>query len=293
MKKFFLIFSSLTLLAGCTDPMDTKITRENYYSVMEKIRKTTSEKEWQQVQTIQMVARASKEGEVKFLEGNSFREIVDKLNESGLNDFKITYSLSETTQPENNSLEGPIETSNKEAYSQSSKTTDSYLNNNINTRIKTLLSDSKKISSDPMNIKITKENYYSLVKKVKKQASGEDLQIINLVEEMVNNGKNPKDFEGYSFRGVINVVNEGMKAEQEKHKSSFGNGIHIVGKDIQPGTYKTENAQPLCSYQRLKGFSGEINDIIAVNNTKDIAIVTIKDSDKGFKSARCARWIKL
>lgn len=77
-----------------------------------------------------------------------------------------------------------------------------------------------------------------------------------------------------------------------KSQTSFGEGIYIVGADMQPGSYKSTGGQG-CYYARLKGFGGSVNDIIANNNTDSSAIVTIDASDKGFTSARCGTWTKV
>jgi metallophosphoesterase superfamily enzyme len=46
-------------------------------------------------------------------------------------------------------------------------------------------------------------------------------------------------------------------------------------------------------YSRLGGFSGELDDIVSNELTSASAIVTISDSDKGFKSAGCGTWTKM
>src|SRR6266446_5325162 len=74
--------------------------------------------------------------------------------------------------------------------------------------------------------------------------------------------------------------------------ATFGDGTFQVGKDIQPGTYRTRVGSSNCYYERLKGFSGSTNDIIANNNTDAPAIVTIKPTDKGFTSQNCGTWTK-
>jgi hypothetical protein len=72
----------------------------------------------------------------------------------------------------------------------------------------------------------------------------------------------------------------------------FDDGTFIVGKDIQPGTYRTRDASSGCYYARLKGFGGSVDDIIANDNTDFPAIVTIVSSDKGFQSGNCGDWTK-
>lgn len=70
----------------------------------------------------------------------------------------------------------------------------------------------------------------------------------------------------------------------------FGDGTFQVGKDIQPGTYRTRVGSSNCYYERLKGFGGTVDDIIANNNTNAPAIVTIATTDMGFTSQGCGTW---
>lgn len=75
-------------------------------------------------------------------------------------------------------------------------------------------------------------------------------------------------------------------------KTSFDDGIYIIGTDIEPGKYKNKG-QDGCYYSRLRGFSGSLGDIISNENTNDPAIVSIATTDKGFKSSRCGTWTKI
>lgn len=70
----------------------------------------------------------------------------------------------------------------------------------------------------------------------------------------------------------------------------FGNGMFVVGSDIQPGTYRTRKGADGCYYARLSGFGGTLSEIIANENTDDPAVVTIAPTDKGFQSVRCGTW---
>ncbi len=72
----------------------------------------------------------------------------------------------------------------------------------------------------------------------------------------------------------------------------FGDGTYQVGKDIQPGTYRTRVGSPGCYYARLSGFGGTVGEIMANNNTDAPAIVTIAATDKGFQSNGCGTWTK-
>jgi hypothetical protein len=70
----------------------------------------------------------------------------------------------------------------------------------------------------------------------------------------------------------------------------FGDGTYQVGKDIQPGTYRTLTGSSGCYYARLKGFGGTVGEIIANNITDAPAIVSIASSDMGFESQSCGTW---
>jgi hypothetical protein len=68
----------------------------------------------------------------------------------------------------------------------------------------------------------------------------------------------------------------------------FGNGTHLVGEDVEPGTYRSTGTS-LCYWARLSGFGGQLDDIIANgNNTPEI--VTIDASDEGFETSGCGTW---
>lgn len=70
---------------------------------------------------------------------------------------------------------------------------------------------------------------------------------------------------------------------------TFGDGIHRVGRDVAPATYRTKGGSG-CYWARLRSFSGELNSILANENASGPAVVTIKPSDKGFESNRCGTW---
>ena len=73
----------------------------------------------------------------------------------------------------------------------------------------------------------------------------------------------------------------------------FGDGTWQVGKDIQPGTYRTRKGSRGCYYARLNGFSGDTSDILANDNTDNPTVVTIAPTDTGFESTRCGTWTKI
>lgn len=75
------------------------------------------------------------------------------------------------------------------------------------------------------------------------------------------------------------------------NKTTFGDGMYIVGTDIMPGIYRNTGAQG-CYFARLSGFGNTTDDIIANDNVDNPTIVTISPSDKGFESTGCGTWTK-
>ncbi len=72
--------------------------------------------------------------------------------------------------------------------------------------------------------------------------------------------------------------------------ATFGDGTYQVGVNIGPGTYRTRSNVDGCYWERLSGFSGSVDDIIANDFTNVSAIVTISASDKGFHTEGCGTW---
>jgi hypothetical protein len=74
-------------------------------------------------------------------------------------------------------------------------------------------------------------------------------------------------------------------------RTSFDDGVYIVGTDITAGTYKSAG-EAGCYWARLSGFGDTNNQIIANDNTDTPAIVTIAAKDKGFESKGCGTWTR-
>lgn len=75
-------------------------------------------------------------------------------------------------------------------------------------------------------------------------------------------------------------------------RTSFDEGAYIVNTDIEPGTYRNSGSSG-CYYQRLSGFSGGLENIIANENANEPTVVTIAPTDAGFESQRCGTWTKI
>jgi hypothetical protein len=72
---------------------------------------------------------------------------------------------------------------------------------------------------------------------------------------------------------------------------SFGSGTKVIGSGITAGRYLTTTAKD-CYWERLSGFTGSFNEIIANENPSGThAIVDILSTDRGFNSNRCGTWI--
>jgi hypothetical protein len=73
---------------------------------------------------------------------------------------------------------------------------------------------------------------------------------------------------------------------------TFGDGVHAVGSDVQPGRYRTTSPSGLCYWARLSGFGGTLDELIA----NDLAfggaseVVDIDAADLGFESDGCGTW---
>ncbi len=71
---------------------------------------------------------------------------------------------------------------------------------------------------------------------------------------------------------------------------TFIDGSQIVGKDVEPGTYRTRAGTGNCRWTRRSGFAGDAADVLATGTAGGPAIVTIRSTDKGFESAGCGLW---
>lgn len=72
---------------------------------------------------------------------------------------------------------------------------------------------------------------------------------------------------------------------------AFRNGTVMVGKHIEPGTYRAEGTQA-CYWARLSNFSHEVPRSILANGTSPTT-VRIKPTDAGFTSVGCGPWMKM
>ncbi|MGW7208059.1 hypothetical protein [Streptomyces sp. NPDC054837] len=84
---------------------------------------------------------------------------------------------------------------------------------------------------------------------------------------------------------------EAARAADEKKVAFEGDGDFQVGADIKPGTYRTSgNDDGMCYWERAKDSSGEMDSLLANDNVTGTSYVTVKASDKLFKSSDCNDW---
>lgn len=77
-------------------------------------------------------------------------------------------------------------------------------------------------------------------------------------------------------------------AELEIEENTIpGDGVFLVGEDIEPGTYASEGGTN-CYWARLSSTSG--NDILANGLPGGPVTVTISESDAAFETSHCGEW---
>ncbi len=87
----------------------------------------------------------------------------------------------------------------------------------------------------------------------------------------------------------IETEKQEVVVEDDKYPN-FKDGTYIVGKDIEPGTYRAKSPSEACYYARLSGLSGAMDEILANDNTSNPVVIAIAETDKGFQSKGCGTW---
>jgi len=76
-----------------------------------------------------------------------------------------------------------------------------------------------------------------------------------------------------------------------------GDGTYRVGREIQPGSYRTlgpaDSASPNCYWSRNRDASGEVRAIIANSKAPIPTTVTVKPGDATFHTSGCQPWTKV
>jgi hypothetical protein len=71
-----------------------------------------------------------------------------------------------------------------------------------------------------------------------------------------------------------------------------GSGIYRVGRDLRIGTWRADNPEGGCTWERLDGFGGSAAEVIASGFAAlpGPVEVTVEDTDTGFAAAGCGIW---
>jgi hypothetical protein len=84
-------------------------------------------------------------------------------------------------------------------------------------------------------------------------------------------------------------------AEVVEAKPTITDGTWRVSDEVKPGTYTaTVPEGGLCYYARLRGFSGDPDELISneVGQAGERVRVTIKKTDAGFETHDCGEWVR-
>ncbi|MDQ3146654.1 MAG: hypothetical protein M3R01_06915 [Actinomycetota bacterium] len=77
----------------------------------------------------------------------------------------------------------------------------------------------------------------------------------------------------------------------ERAARTFGEGLFVIGEDIEPGVYVSSGE--LCFWERLSGTGGAADELIATDSTTGQSLVEIGAGDRAFNSSGCAPWAPL
>jgi hypothetical protein len=90
----------------------------------------------------------------------------------------------------------------------------------------------------------------------------------------------------YAYYAVANGVRSAPRATTIP-AFTFSDGTRRVGSALPPGTYRTRSNVSGCYWERLSGFSGGFEDILANEFTNAHTVVTIRPSDAGLRNDGC------
>jgi hypothetical protein len=68
-----------------------------------------------------------------------------------------------------------------------------------------------------------------------------------------------------------------------------GDGIWLVGEDVEPGTYRAEGGE-WCMWSRINGWTPDISSVIKGGGSTK---ATLEEGDLGFVTEGCGRWTKI
>lgn len=69
-------------------------------------------------------------------------------------------------------------------------------------------------------------------------------------------------------------------------------GVYMVPTEVTPGNWSSTGTGTSCYAARLRGFSGELTDIVANQFGAEPRVVTIAPTDVGFETSGCGPWVR-
>ena len=114
------------------------------------------------------------------------------------------------------------------------------------------------------------------------------------IEELVDADKVSSEYERCRVERRDAIKEEKRKAQAAKEQARLtkdkGSGFYTVGEEIAAGTWRSTGSGEYCYWERLSGFSGEFDQIIANYFGVAGVTVTISPSDAAFKTQDCGIW---
>ena len=80
-------------------------------------------------------------------------------------------------------------------------------------------------------------------------------------------------------------------AQITKSRTTFGDGVYIVGIDVEPGLYISPGGAR-CYWERLSGFGGTTDEVLPSEHRSSAPIVVVAATDAGFLSSGCGSWTR-
>jgi hypothetical protein len=119
------------------------------------------------------------------------------------------------------------------------------------------------------------------------------LAIVFVIVSISGNGSTPRE-------GALPSASTALKAQGNSRtapvaansggpKTSFGDGIHVVGTDIAPGTYSTGGGKG-CYWELDTSLDGSTSAIAKDGTPAGSDTVRITNADKAFLTAGCGTW---
>ncbi len=97
---------------------------------------------------------------------------------------------------------------------------------------------------------------------------------------------------GFESDGCGTWTND-LRAITPSPTAPFAGGTFLVGTDVAPGTWQNSDSSGGCYWERLSGFGGTVEEIIANDFTESQAVVEIGPEDTGFSSNDCGTWTQV